>query len=419
MQGDAESVMKTLNKTRICNQNVKRNAFSILYILMSLFLFILWVSDIAFYKDQSIQLDLFSGKMNNFLADFTNTSGYCAYRSPYDNIAYAGFLHKQYPPFAYVFFWLFSKFSWKMEEYYASNSFVEMYHEPFFLFMLFLVLIICGIVIFELIQKNKTGSQFLRYGVSISVVLSFPMLFTIGTGNNTLFAAIFTMIYLFGYDSGNMYKREIALISLAVAAATKLTPAVFGVLLLYEKRWKDAIRTALYGVILSVLPFLVFGGGIQYNFPLWLRNARMAVEGHSPFEGCSIAAIIAGFLPHLIDNVEVKGAILIVNYASCLLLLLAAPIYRRKWETVLAVSIVVLSVQGQSWYYCLMYLIPFIIMFLNEEEFSVRCVCIWVAIIIMMSPYMFFSNLLRSRIFLCIFMIWLISEGCRQLVRHH
>lgn len=404
-------------KTGIKGRNIKRELFAILYIAVNLLLFTLWVSDIALNKGQSRQIDLFSLRMSDFLADFVNTTGYCAFRSPYDNIAYADFLHKQYPPFAYVFFWFFSKFSWKMESYYAANRFLNMYQEPFFLFMLFLIFIICGIAVFELVRKNTVGPEILRYGVALSVILSLPMFYTIERGNNTLFSAIFTMVYLFEYDSDSKFKKEIALISLGAAAATKLVPAVFGILLLYEKRWKDAFRLMLYGLIFGILPFFVFGGGIRYNLPLWIRNVKMSVEGHSPFDGCSIAATIAGFLPRYRDNESLKMIILVANYTCCVLLLLAAPIYRRHWETILAVSIAVLSAQGQSWDYCLLYLIPFVIMFLNEEEFSLQGLFMWSAIIVMMSPYMLFSHVIRSRVFICVYLLWLLYEGFTQIVR--
>lgn len=289
--------MRMLREKEVENKDKKQNMFAALFVVIGFLSFSLWICDILLNKGQSRQLDLFSARMTDFLADFTNTSGYCAFRSPYDNIAYAGFWHKQYPPFAYIFFWVFSKFSWKMESYYATNNFLNMYQEPFFLVMLILVYVICCIIIFELVRKNMKGSEILRYGVAVTVILSFPMLFSIERGNNTLFASIFTMIYLFEYDSCSKCRREIALISLAVAAATKLFPAIFGILLLYQKRWKDALRTVLYGAALSVLPFFFFGGGFQYNYTLWIRNIRLAAEMHSPFEGCSIAAVIAGFVP--------------------------------------------------------------------------------------------------------------------------
>lgn len=407
-----------LREKEVENKDKKQNMFAALFVVIGFLSFSLWICDILLNKGQSRQLDLFSARMTDFLADFTNTSGYCAFRSPYDNIAYAGFWHKQYPPFAYIFFWVFSKFSWKMESYYATNNFLNMYQEPFFLVMLILVYVICCIIIFELVRKNMKGSEILRYGVAVTVILSFPMLFSIERGNNTLFASIFTMIYLFEYDSCSKCRREIALISLAVAAATKLFPAIFGILLLYQKRWKDALRTVLYGAALSVLPFFFFGGGFQYNYTLWIRNIRLAAEMHSPFEGCSIAAVIAGFVPASIATEKGRLFLLVVNYLSCILLLFSAPLYRHRWETILAVTIVVLSAQGQSWYYCLLYLIPFIIMFLSEEEFSLRCMCIWGAIVLMMTPYRLMSNTLCNSIYISIFIIWLIIEGSRQAVRY-
>ena len=388
-----------------------------MFIALHFLLLALWAGDIALFKENSYQINMFSQKMSDFLADFTNTAGDCAFRSPYDNIAYSDFMHKQYPPFAYIFFWLFSKFSWKMQDYYGANRFLDMYHEPFFLLMLFVFYTLCGIAVFELVRSKKTGSAFLRCSVAAAVVLSFPMLFTMERGNNTLLAAIFTMIYLFGYNSSSGCTREIALVSLAAAAATKLFPAIFGILLLYEKRWRDALHLMIYGILLGVLPFAIFDGGVGYNFPLWVRNARMAAEGHSPFEGCSIAAVIAETIPSAIETGKGRAILLFINYFFCGLLLFLAPRFRHQWETVLAVSITVISVQGQSWHYCLLYLIPFMIMFLNEEAFSWRCICIWGSVVLMMTPYMFWPHTIRVRIFLCVFVAWLIIEGAVQLTR--
>ena len=119
-----------------------KKSFQIIFIITMLLLLAIWMMGIFHDGPSSAQIDLFFGRFDDFLADFTNTSGYCAFRSPYDNIAYADYIHKQYPPFAYIFFWLFSKFSWKMESYYAENNFLKMYQEPFFLFMLFFVFIL-------------------------------------------------------------------------------------------------------------------------------------------------------------------------------------------------------------------------------------------------------------------------------------
>ena len=82
-----------------------------------------------------------------------------------------------------------------------------------------------------------------------------------------------------------------------------------------------------------------------------------------------------------------------------------------------AVSIAVLSAQGQNWDYCLQYLMPFVIIFLNEEAFSLQGLFMWAAIIVMMSPYMLFSHATRSRIFICVYLLWLFYEGFTQIAR--
>ena len=82
-----------------------------------------------------------------------------------------------------------------------------------------------------------------------------------------------------------------------------------------------------------------------------------------------------------------------------------------------AVSIAVLSAQGQNWDYCLQYLMPFVIIFLNEEAFSLQGLFMWSAIIILMRPYMLFSHDIRSRIFICVDLLWLLYEGFTQIAR--
>ena len=101
--------MRMLREKEVENKDKKQNMFAALFVVIGFLSFSLWICDILLNKGQSRQLDLFLARMTDFLADFTNTSGYCAFRSPYDNIAYSGFWHKQYPPFAYVFFLAFFK----------------------------------------------------------------------------------------------------------------------------------------------------------------------------------------------------------------------------------------------------------------------------------------------------------------------
>ncbi len=50
-------------------------------------------------------------------------------------------------------------------------------------------------------------------------------------------------------------------------------PAIFGILLIWEKRWKEAIRLMIYGLLFCFWPaFALIGTGFKYNITQWLVN---------------------------------------------------------------------------------------------------------------------------------------------------
>lgn len=61
-------------------------------------------------------------------------------------------------------------------------------------------------------------------------------------------------------DSEKKAEKEAALILIAFAAGLKLYPAIWGVFYLAEKRYKEAIRLIIYGILLFFLPFIFFQG---------------------------------------------------------------------------------------------------------------------------------------------------------------
>ena len=69
----------------------------------------------------------------------------------------------------------------------------------------------------------------------------------------------------FTYDNKNKILREIGLISLAIATSIKIHPVVFGLMLLFDKRWAEAKRCIIYGVLIFFVPFLCFGGFSEFT----------------------------------------------------------------------------------------------------------------------------------------------------------
>nr|MCR5041120.1 DUF2029 domain-containing protein [Clostridia bacterium] len=90
------------------------------------------------------------------------------------------------------------------------------------------------------------------------MLLSYPSIYCIERGNNFLLSFVCAAFFVFFYRSGNKVVRELALISLAVSAGIKLYPALFGLLLLFDKQYKAAVRAVVYGIVTVAVPAIFF-----------------------------------------------------------------------------------------------------------------------------------------------------------------
>ena len=102
-----------------------------------------------------------------------------------------------------------------------------------------------------------------RLTATVLFALSAPFVFGITEqGNIVLLPMMLLAVAALWRDSENKVKRELALIFIAVAAGIKVYPAIFGIIYLAEKRYKEAIRLIIYGILFFFVPF-VFTGGID------------------------------------------------------------------------------------------------------------------------------------------------------------
>ena len=101
------------------------------------------------------------------------------------------------------------------------------------------------------------------------ILATVPFLFALERGNIIIFAFLFSLFFFCGKDAKNRNIREVSFISLAVAVNLKLYPAVFGLFLLYEKRWKDATRCILYGTLIFLVSLVMLP---EKNSVFYLTN---------------------------------------------------------------------------------------------------------------------------------------------------
>jgi hypothetical protein len=389
--------------------------YEVVFVAAVLASFAVWLCGIFWRGEESYQINLFFKRLKDFLADTLNTVGYTAYRDVYHNEVYSGLGTKQYLPLSYVIMYLFSRLV-DMSKYYEQNNFLKMYQEPLFLIMYMIYATVGVVMLYEIVRTCKNGSNAVKIWTAAAVMVSAPVIYTYERANTMFLTTFFIMFYIFYYDSENRVMREIALICLALAAAFKISPAVLGILLLYNKQWKDAVRVIIYGVLLGILPFLFFEGGFA-NIAQMFANMRSYVGFDDGRDGTTLYAVVLGLGAPASRALRIVTQI--VTCAICLYLLIAAYFYRRKWMRIAAVCLVIVIILPNSGYYCIMYFIPAIVAFLNEEEHSLSELWILFAALLMMYDIQskVGDKLLNYHLALVIVTVYLVVMGIVTLVK--
>ncbi|MDA8170380.1 MAG: glycosyltransferase 87 family protein [Nitrospiraceae bacterium] len=106
-------------------------------------------------------------------------------------------------------------------------------------------------------------------GVVIFSFMTYPVLFTLHTGNIEAYVFIFLCLFIYFYQRG---KTVLSALFLAMPISMKLFPAVFLILLLADKKYKEILYVFLFILILTLLPLLIFDGGLRSGFSHYLGN---------------------------------------------------------------------------------------------------------------------------------------------------
>lgn len=161
-----------------------------------------------------------------------------------------------FPPLAYVFYYVYGKISTAGE---VVNNFNVLSAMPYQLLMYVLYSVV-GVVILVYAIETLKVKEWEKKLLAFSIVLSTPLFMgALERGNMTLYVIAFLLLAIHWKDSDCRIKREAALILIAISAGLKIYPAFLGILYLKEKRWKEAVRLMIYGIVFFFGPFAFFG----------------------------------------------------------------------------------------------------------------------------------------------------------------
>lgn len=233
-------------------------------------------------------------------------------------------------------------------------------------YIIYLTIII--ISIWQLIQYKFRQSVVEKYLVAIALLLSGPFIFTLERGNIIILSFLFLFFFYCFYDSEKKIVRYTAYIALALSASIKIYPAVFGIIILLKKRYKEAAVAVIIGIFIFLLSFFAFDGiqslldmlnGIFAANELQ-SNAGMGLN----FCASNLVKIFAALGGKLL--VEVSFGAKITSLLICILIFF---LNQEEWKRLFALSLLCIWIPEFSYTYVLILMfIPFISLIAVKKE---------------------------------------------------
>ena len=310
-----------------------------------------------------------SGGTYGIFADFYETMKDARYLRPYDG-------YSVYPPLVYVLFNPLSNLIIANENVWDQTPYalgwVPMSTTPNAIIVSFTFFAMITIMVLTLASKELKHSTKKAYLFALVFLASPGYIFMIERGNLAILATLCMFIYLYLYDSENEIYREIALISLAIAACFKIYPAILGILLLIDKRYKDAIRCIIYGLILFIVPFFVTGG-IQNisKFITNIQNLNLDYQKNLRGFGYGYKINILNFVDAFVySKTGAHASSILTNSITVIfasILLFVTLCAKARWKKIMALTLAMIILPGFSYIYTAVYMIVPLTYYLKEN----------------------------------------------------
>lgn len=391
------------------NYLTNHKLYVIAFIAMMAILFSMWL--IGFTSDfKGEQANVFFQKTYNYNADFYNVAEYSTSPNPYIGES----PEKAYLPLSYILMRLFSNMAdyKNLGPFEAGLSSISLTTSTFFIFL------VCAIIFLQLYEQ-KTGTKATKFFTALSIILSGAFLRAFERGNIILLAIVCVIFFIMNYKSEKKVLKELSFISLAIAVALKGYPAILGILLLYEKRWMEAARLVVYGLLFIFVPFLFIEGGFS-NIPLLLNNMKLNSEQYSHMiEGWrfGLRYLLVLIYPELNNNVYDIAKI--ITYVFFVLSLIVAPFLKTKWKKYAVLLSPIILMPENSGGYCILYILPFFVMFLNEEKHNKSDIIYLFLFILIFNPYQIpFLSAYSPNACVSVIWLWLLGEGVLNVIKH-
>ena len=343
----------------------------------------------GYYQYQPYPYNTFLFEIDDKFEDFSVVVGETIGMNPYEN-----FLSGQYP-FTLLVGSIFSSF---------SNNIGYLLFVVIFAFVYY----IFSYQFFRL-EKKPLGLLL----TIIITTLSYPLLFSLDRGNFELLVFAFLLIFLYYYNKGKYLESAIFL---AMASALKIYPAIFLLLFIKDKKYKEILITIGTIAGLTLASLLFFKGGIWKNLQYllnfsnisnnWVFNSFLSIDKDTLVQrGVSLLTFIK-IIVHQMDiplPVFISQNFLSLYYILVAIIFLPIAYYvvfveKVLWKNVTLLTVSMLLLPTLSADYKLMHMYLPLFMFVNARESNRMDIVYLISFAILLIPknYFFLQNVVSD-----------------------
>jgi hypothetical protein len=368
------SVSKNLRAKAVrCLSGVHNNLLSadnpdyaVIFTAISCLLFLAFAAELL-NNPLGPQRTIFFDGMNDLFADFFNNLRYIAEKDPYLNPT-LGRGEKIYLPLTYLILYPFSQL-----DNFAVMSLQEARNSTMGLMSCFLFICLSVFLLIAALRQ-LTKKYSVSFMVLIGLALSSSFLFSIERANTLIASAACVVFFICNYDSECRHRRLWAAISLALAATLKIYPALFGLLYLERKRYRELFFCAGITLLLVFVPYLYFKGGfgnirahidnlksMQRNYGVYRVYPRFSLS-HLAY-CCSALLKFSPDTAHLLSS-----AANVVNTLASVISIIFSLLQKNRWLKISLLTMPLLFMPVNSGWYCGLYMFPMIVLFFSTTR---------------------------------------------------
>lgn len=248
-----------------------------------------------------------------------------------------------------------------------NADFLKTYRNADIGLILYLLLVIVGV--WESLMSYIKGTSLEKRLLTFGLMISGPFLYAIERGNFILYSYLFLLLFAQFYKSDKFIVRVLSYICLGISAAIKIYPAVFGLMIIFEKKvdFKEIVLAVVIGVAVFILPFFMFG---VYNSLKEMVYAILFATGAQAQWGMgynfsigNVVKIIAALCGGHVG--EVPLWIRLLSVAVCFIMFF---ISKEEWKKFFSLGLICVWFPEFSYTYTMLLFVPALISYLNEEK---------------------------------------------------